>query len=135
MKEFDIWIWSSKINWKSTEEKLISFYQAEIASKSPSNLSKLWDNTAYNFENIKKISDDIINIEKNLVDKYNWKKIEIWWVNYDIIVDWQISPILLREVRKWNMMWNDYIYKEIQKYIEKLNSWFDFISPYIKKKI
>lgn len=134
LEKFNIWIWSSKITWKTIDEKLVSFYEAEISSKNISDLSKLWENIAYNFDDIKKISKNILEIEKNLVSKYSWQKIEIFWVKYDIIVDDSINPILLREVRKWQEISNKVLNQELKKYIDSLNSWFDFISPYIKRE-
>ncbi len=134
-----LWIWKSKVKWWTDKDRLNAFYEAEISSRHWQNETVKW--IEFSKENIKEISHNILKIESNIIEKYKHKEVTIDWKKYKTIIeslDWEntINPILLRYARKGkkikNLNWNEIpeLNNELNKYIENLNNWFDFISPY-----
>ena len=134
---FDFWIWSTIVekrwNVVSMEDKLSAFYKAEISSRNKVNFSKLWENLNFDFKNIQDFSYNIIHLEREIINKYEWKSFRFNNTDFDIIVDWKINNILLRYIRKWEDIWDKELANMVKKYIVNLNDWFDFIAPFINK--
>lgn len=131
---FDFWIWASEIWHWNLKEKLTSFYKWEISSRNIADLENLNDSINYNFQSIKNNAKNALNIEKELINTFSDKSFYYNWVEYDIIVNWKISSILLKHIRKSEKIeWenSEFIKNEIEKYIKYLTDWFDFISPVI----
>lgn len=139
LNEFDFWIWTTIVkksnNWNeiSLSDKLESFYKAEISSRNKVDLSNLWDNLEFNFENIISFAKEALNQEKDIINKYNWKKFIFNSTEFDVIVNWKINSILLRYVRKWEDIWDKDLKLLVGNYINSLNDWFDFIAPFVEK--
>jgi hypothetical protein len=139
LNEFDFWIWTTIVkksnNWNeiSLSDKLESFYKAEISSRNKVDLSNLWDNLEFNFENIISFAKEALNQEKDIINKYNWKKFIFNSTEFDVIVNWKINSILLRYVRKWEDIWDKNLKLLVGNYINSLNDWFDFIAPFVEK--
>lgn len=137
-ENFDFWIWTSLVEYKwennlekSFSDKLISLYEAEISSRNPIDLNKIWYNLDFNFDNIKSLSKDILNMESEIINKFEWKKFIYNKIYYDIVVDNRINNVLIKYIRKGIDIWNTELFNIIKLYIDKLNNWFDFIAPYI----
>jgi len=133
---FDFWIWSSFIKWKTIKEKLKSFYMWEISSRNIAELDELWENINFDFGKIQKLSKEIIQIEKNIISDFSKEQFIYENTNYDVVINWEINPILLRFIRKWEKISviDTQLHENIKEYINKLTDWFDFISPVIYKE-
>ena len=135
---FDFGIWASHIDWDIMWDKLTAFYKAEIPSRETANLEELGENINYDFNKIKIYASQAINIEKEVIETYKDQKFTHEWIQYNVVVQWIINPILIKYVRKWeNIITDDnsnQLEKTISKYISLLNLWFDFIAPLIHKK-
>ncbi len=130
-KVFSFWIWTSIVK-KWIKNKLIAFYQWEISSRNDTNLVNLWESISFDFWKIKSHATKALEIEKNIIENHKWKKFIYDWVSFDIVVNWKISSILLKYIRKWeklNFLDNSNIENNILEYISNLINWFDFISP------
>jgi hypothetical protein len=127
---FNIWVWSRVVGKWWDKEKLKSFYMWEISSRNNINQSKFWDNSNYNFSSIIEHSANAIKLENEIVNKLNWKKFDYNWTLFDIVVNWKISDILIKYIRKWEIIsLNDHTDILVRRYINYLTIWFDFISP------
>ena len=140
-KMFNIWIWSSFVPEWENSEKLKAIYMWEIASRYKTNLSDLsnensWaDKVKFSFSKVVENSTNALKIESDIIEKYNWKKFTHEWIEFDIIINWRISNLLLKYSRKWEEVniWenNDNFKNIISEYITTLSDWFDFISPVV----
>lgn len=137
LANFDIWIWTSIVPewawWFS--EKLRAFYEAESSSKKP-DASWRFEATEFSFERVKEFAKKALEIEADIIAKFEWKKVEISWVKYNVVIEnlkWEkiINPILLRNVRKWVELPDKELNSLIKSFIWNLNDWFDFISPIV----
>jgi len=143
IKHYDFWIWKSKVSGKPWEhismtDKMISFYKCENSSKM---IGKTFEIKAleFDFETVKNFAQNALNIEKEIIKNFRWKKFEYTWVSYNItkiLPNWEIilNETLLRLVRKWNNINNPILQEKVKNYIENLNNWFDFIRPAIDIK-
>ena len=142
LDEFDFWVWISKVPWKKWDKldnkiKLESFYKAEISSR----VKPEWKDIKlinYNFDKIKEFTNEVFKLEKEIIEKYDWKQFTLDWIDYNIVTEisnWEkvISGELLRYIRKWKDIWNDALNDSVKNYLDNLNNWYDFISPVINK--
>jgi len=139
-KEIKLWVWTSQVKWETLKDKLNAFHQAEISAR-------WWDwhnleISKYNPEKISQLSETVFKLENEIINKYKNKEFFYNWKNYKVLtnsIEWEkiINPILLRLDRKGKLVkdinWNnmDELNQLTKSYINSLNSWFDFIAPYI----
>ena len=143
IENIKIWVGSAEVKWNDLKSKLNAFYQAEISARlNKSNKLEIAEYDAKKIEFLAKIS---LKLENEIISKYEWKEFIYAWKNYKIITitpEGQkiINPVLIRLVRKdrklvdINGMPMNELYMSVKKYIDSLNSWFDFIAPYVDLK-
>ncbi len=133
-ENYNFWVWKSKI-WTDTSNIIHNIEylrQAEITSRR--NIWNSTDNivTYSSEESLNKIRNSI-NIENEILSKYEWKSFSYKWKDFKITTNInnenKISSDLLRVVRKWEEINPKELKSEIEKYIKELNDSIDFISP------
>lgn len=131
--KFNLWFWYDKINNDNNFSKLISYYKSNMWSKKNFNNKDEFILNNYDIWKIKTISDIIIKTKDLIIENFNTDKVNIDWIDFDIIVnlDWNLSinDKILSYYRKWGKNLPKILLDMLSLYFTLLNENFDFFTP------
>lgn len=134
-KYFNIWEWNSLIENNTIQWKIETHYKTTQNSKNNLAFSKE-DNInkqLHSFDKLKQLSQEINDIKKELLNSETTFSCS-WNNNLEIILNWEINPVLHKKIRLWKKIFYKWKLKNnaeelIKKYINLLNSWFSYFNP------
>jgi len=141
LRNLSFGIWNSYL-WESSKEseKIDAFYKADIMSRQNKNNSNL-ELSIFSEWFVKKLVEKAKFMEQKLINKYKDSECSINNIKHKVVVhnNWVqvINPILFRYIRKYSSN-HKYSHIEIMNdisiYIDLLDSCFEFMSFFVRKK-